>query len=391
MSEASPDRLLLPPDARLLHVGPHKTGTTALQSAFHHHRLALAAHGVHYAGQGQQPAEAAIAVTGGSPLRGEAHAGIDAWHRLVAELRAAGSRRVFLSSEFFANADAETAHRIARETGTTHLLVTLRPLWQITPSQWQQYVQNGNRAPFVRWLDKLLNQPPYDRPSPSFWRRHDHGALVERWAATVGPDRVTVVVVDDRDRPALMRAVEQMLGLSRGTLVPQEDRTNRSLTWPEAELVRRLNRRFVREGWSEESYAALVRRGVVRAMKAAAPYAGSSRITLPDWAHAPLEQVAHESVETIRSCGVRVVGDLSLLLSPVPDGEAGDGARIDPETVARAITGIVEASGDADPSGATRVADAPVYRIGSELLQRGTRRARIQVTEAVTGLRHRGG
>src|SRR5256885_691903 len=42
----APDDLTLAAGARLLHIGPHKTGTTAIQGAFYLARGRLAAHGV---------------------------------------------------------------------------------------------------------------------------------------------------------------------------------------------------------------------------------------------------------------------------------------------------------------------------------------------------------
>ena len=44
------DPLLLPEGCRLIHIGPHKTGTTALQWAMHVARDSLHEQGVHYAG-----------------------------------------------------------------------------------------------------------------------------------------------------------------------------------------------------------------------------------------------------------------------------------------------------------------------------------------------------
>ncbi|MEJ7756576.1 MAG: hypothetical protein WKF83_09890 [Nocardioidaceae bacterium] len=40
--EKAPMDLLLPKGTRLLHIGPHKTGTTSLQGAFHNNRDRLA-------------------------------------------------------------------------------------------------------------------------------------------------------------------------------------------------------------------------------------------------------------------------------------------------------------------------------------------------------------
>lgn len=43
--------LLLPPGTRLLHIGPHKTGTTALQVALSKARANLESQGVRYLGE----------------------------------------------------------------------------------------------------------------------------------------------------------------------------------------------------------------------------------------------------------------------------------------------------------------------------------------------------
>jgi hypothetical protein len=34
-----------------------------------------------------------------------------------------------------------------------------------------------------------LRKPPYDKPDPSFWLRHRHDRLVERWGRVAGPER----------------------------------------------------------------------------------------------------------------------------------------------------------------------------------------------------------
>lgn len=374
----------LPPETRLIHIGPHKTGTTALQSAFHANRLRLARQGVHFAGRGQQPAEAVIAVNGRAPMRGERQTGMRAWTNLVREIAGAGRRRVFLSSEFFADCDDAAIRRVVRDIDhpQTHVVVTLRPLSKITPSQWQQYVQNGLRATFEKWLDGLLNKPPYDQPSPSFWRRHRHADLIERWANVVGRDRVTVIVVDDSDATMLMRTVEQLLDLEAGTLVPEEDRTNRSLTWPEAELLRRLNQTHVKQSWPDETYAEIIRRGVVREIKSYPPHKDQPRISLPDWAQPALEQNARDSVAAIRAAGVRVIGDLSALAQPiVQDRTSGsENLLVHPEVAAHAVIGVIRASGEvADPQ-SPRVGQVPVLTLVSAIASRLGERVRVRAT-----------
>ena len=56
--------VLLEPGTRLVHIGPHKTGTTAIQGALHLARERLAAEGVVYPGRGRQPLWPILAVTG---------------------------------------------------------------------------------------------------------------------------------------------------------------------------------------------------------------------------------------------------------------------------------------------------------------------------------------
>src|SRR5699024_10347180 len=336
---------------------------------------------------------AVIEVNRGKPLRGESQAGQRAWDRLTSEIRAAGAQRVVVSSEFFANADDATIGRIVADIHhpQTHILVTLRPLWKITGSQWQQYVQNGLRVDLGNWLDRLLNRPPYDRPSPTFWRRHRHGELVRRWADVVGPDRVTVVAVDDADQAALLRVVERMLGLTTGTLQPQPDRSNRSLTWSEAELVRHLNRHYVRERWPDEWYANLIRRGVVHALKQHPPNPWASRITLPGSSREPLRRGASQGVQAIRDGDVPTVGDMQPLAAAPPERttDTDGGSRIAPATAAHALLGIVAGSGQVANRDVQRVTNLRATELGAALARRAVERARVLLARSRAPIRPR--
>ena len=211
--------------SRLLHIGPHKTGTTAVQGALHLARERLAAEGVVYPGRGRQPLWPILAVTGQPALLGGPRPKISHWDNLVRDVRAAGAQRVVLSSEFFAEADDAAARRVVADLGgaRVHVVVTLRCLTRILPSQWQQYLQNGFHFGYLEWLDGILSDPPRS-PTPGFWRRHRHDALVARWAAVAGQENLSVVVVDESDRLMLLRVFETMLGLPAGFLVPEERR-----------------------------------------------------------------------------------------------------------------------------------------------------------------------
>ena len=129
----APDDLTLAAGARLLHIGPHKTGTTAIQGAFHLARGQLAAHGVVYAGADRQPMRATLAVTGRRAMLGESRPDMAYWDKLVRDVREAGDQRIVISSEFFAGGDEAAAPGPAAPTGRpprSRSSVSWPPCWR---------------------------------------------------------------------------------------------------------------------------------------------------------------------------------------------------------------------------------------------------------------------
>jgi hypothetical protein len=376
--------VLLEPGTRLLHIGPHKTGTTAIQGALHLARERLAAEGVVYPGRGRQPLWPILAVTGQPALLGGPRPEISYWDNLVREIRAAGDQRVVLSSEFFAEADDATARRVIADLGgaRVHVVVTLRSLTRILPSQWQQYLQNGFHFRYLEWLEGILSDPPRT-PTPGFWRRHRHDALVTRWAAENGPENLTVIVLDESDRLMLLRVFESMLGLPGGFLVPEETAANRSLTAAETELVRLLNEEFSRRDWPHRNYARFMRYGAVEHMKTARqPSPHEPRIVTPAWAVARAGQISAEMAARIEALGVNIVGDLSSLGTLPGDGAdpAGDGGSaplmLPVEAAARATLGAFIAGGAAGQTAEEIVRDLDARSLVAVLAWRCRQRVR---------------
>lgn len=341
--------LLLPEGTRLVHIGPHKTGTSSVQAAFHEARAATDARGVHYAGRRRHSAVAVQAVAGrpGFFTDGEP-ASMSQWRGLVSDVRRAKRKRVVISSEFFADAPPDTVARIVNDLGgeRVHIVVTLRPLARIVPSQWQQYVQSGMRTSYEQWLDAMFNKPPGSL-TPSFWRRHRHDELIARWADVVGPDRVTVIIVDDRDHAMVLRVFERLTGLPEGILVAPDDRTNRSLTLPEIEAVRAFNVQFKAEGFSKPLMSKVMTFGAANYLKSREPAPGEARVETPQWAFDRIGEIAREMVESISALNVRVVGDLGSLAAVPASGIDGDqpASGIPPDVAASMAMGVLLSSG----------------------------------------------
>lgn len=335
----------LPVGTRLLHIGPQKTGTTTLQGAFHTNREALAKHGVHYAGKDRQARVAAAAVVLGHPMPGHPASSLRRWPKLIDEVRASSAERVVISAEMFANADDDTITEIVDAFGpATHVVLTLRPLVKILPSQWQQYVQDGLRASYDTWLDTMFNH--FDGSmTPRFWRRHRHDELAARWAAAVGPERVTVIALDEQDRTMNLRSFERLLALPEGILVPTSE-TNRSFSLPEIELIRELNHQYQAKQWPKDVYERMVRYGMAYYLREAELAGDEPKIVTPQWAAERADAIAAEIIAGLESSGVNVMGDL-VNLRPALTAAPADPPRVDSvdlATAARAVMGILDSS-----------------------------------------------
>jgi hypothetical protein len=373
------DDLQLRAGVRLLHIGPHKTGTTTVQGAFHLARERLAAEGIFYPGNGRQPLWPILAVTRQPALKGDPSPDIAYWHGLVRSIGAARGKRVVVSSEFLADADDAAVRRVVNDLGPrVHVAVTLRPLAKILPSQWQQYMQNGYCMPYLQWLEGILSDPPRT-PTPGFWRRHRHDELIARWAAAAGAENLTVIVVDESDRPMLLRTFRAMLGLPNGFLVPERGAENRSLTLAEAEVVRLLNEEFARRGWPGRSYARFMRYGAVERLKAREPAPGESRIVTPAWALKQAAGIGAAMAGNISSLGVRIVGDLSTL-GAAPQETACDIPAAVPvlpaDAAVQAILGALQAGGVAGLKSCEILRDVDARSMTRVLAQRGRQRIR---------------
>jgi len=308
----------------LLHIGPPKTGTTSIQAAFDRAREAVLKQGVRYAGRKRHSREAVLAATGSPSLVGaELASGRREWAAIVREVRAAGEERVLFSSERLAHADSDHIRAIVEQLDPqrVHVVTTLRPLSKILPAQWQQAVQSGLVEPFDAWLRATLE---ISRDNPrSFWQRHDHARLVERWGGVVGPDRVRVIVVDEVDRERLLRSFEGLLGLRYGTLRLHRDLSNRSLTYPEAEAIRAFNLTAGDE-LSGPVHRRIVELGASFRMRQREPEQGAASIVLPAWARPAVATVSDEIVQGLAASGVDVDGGLDRLR--VAANEHGDRA-----------------------------------------------------------------
>ena len=318
---APDDDVLLPDRARLLHIGPQKTGSTALQAAISSRRQSLLDADVTALCVDRKDRLALFTAL-------MHHDSDDAryrddfarWARLV-DLAAAASGRVLLSHESLGKADSPGARRMVQTFGDdqVHVLAVARRLDRLLPSQWQQRVKAGaTTLSYGQWLEVVLGDHPDDDVWRNVWVPHDIAALVERWSDAAAPERFTLLVADESDRRLLSRVVEQMLGLSDGLLAPDEShKSNASLSFDRLELLRAFNDRVTGGGEGQAASDKRWLREARRAIKLVEPVPGERPVPpLPAWARDRVRELSDARVELVRSLPVRVVGDPEDLRSP---------------------------------------------------------------------------
>jgi hypothetical protein len=339
-----PESLLLPKDACLLHVGPYKTGSSAIQFALHRAREQMREHGVVYPGTSNRAKWPGWSIMGAP--RGWTSDDKTGWDEFLREVHDAGDSRVCVSTEDFARANPKQIARIVDSLGSSrvHVVAAARRLDKLLASGWQQRAQSFGTASYEEFLHAVLEGPTDHKLYRSFWASHDVAKMIARWTGVVGIDRFTLIVNREGDRELLPRTFEQLLGLPDGTL-ELDAMSNPSLSVNVTELLIAINRAFADAGWPDDMYHSLVRRGIVPAVKYAARSDADRPISpLPRWAAERVAELSDARVKDVMASGVRVVGNLDDLRTEV--SEDAPASVVEPETIAlatavEAVRGLV--------------------------------------------------
>ncbi len=302
----------------LLHIGVHKTGTTAIQGALSQARPALVEQGVQYPGKLPSAFRAAMSIV--HPAEHDTDDAVaiprERWQRLCAQVAKSGADRVVVSSEVFCEASDEVAAQVLTELSArpTKILIGVRPLWQLLASSWQQYVKSGLTTPYNDWLLAVLRGEG-ESNTPTFWVRNDLPALVERWARRVGTENIGVYLVETNDRTAAFRLWESMLQLSSNTLTENPDHpSNPSLTAEQTEVIRRVNLALAHH-IDYRTYRREVRRGAVLELMA---HPTGHPVHTPTWALELAHQRSVADLAFLAATHVNSLNELSGLAAPPP-------------------------------------------------------------------------
>ncbi|WP_329648876.1 hypothetical protein [Nocardioides sp.] len=310
---------LLAERAVLVHIGPYKTGTTAIQTSLHEHRPDLLEHGVTYPGRYHRQMRPSWALLGRSRV-GEARVPAHEWDAMAEEVRRAAGR-VVISSEDFASARPAQVRRLVDELGAdrVHVLVVARRLDKLLPSAWQERVKSVNETrTYDAWLREVLGPERDGRAARTFWHNHGLSSLIGRWTSALPADRVIVLVNDEADRRLQAATFEALLGLPEGTLTPGPH-ANTSLSMERIELCRQVNVAAQARGWVGSRALNRPRRALLAGLRSAPLATFESLIPpLPAWTGPRLVELSDERARSVAESGARVLGDPGLLRYDAP-------------------------------------------------------------------------
>lgn len=218
----------------LIHVGPHKTGSTYLQGAFRALRPELLKRGIAYPEFGQGPDKLNHAVLA-QRLRADDYAGIG---EEFVSLMGSGHETVLISSEDLADVGSAGIAYLKSLLGTQHARVVFycRRWSELLPSGWQEMVKHGETGTFPEFLSRHMVN--------SFGSHvMNYGQTVGRYAEHFGLPNISLVSysnIVDSGHDLLTNFCRNFLAWADPP-VPPQGRVNASLDPVEVEVVRALN------------------------------------------------------------------------------------------------------------------------------------------------------
>lgn len=338
----------------LLHVGTPKTGTSYLQDVLFQNRARLLQQGVNY------PADRFdahfLAALDLMRLRwgGLEREAVGAWDRLAQQVRDHDGTSI-VSHEILATASRQQVERALASLGhdpvggtggggaEVHLIVSVRDLVRQIPAEWQENVKHRATFRYARFLQLIRDPERSHRVGAWFWGVQEIPDILDRWGASLPPERIHIVTVPAPGGPKelLWQRFSRAFGLDELDLEPTTERSNPSLGVPESALVRRINRAAARD-LPPVHYRPLVRE--LLAHQTLSKRTDSPRLSLPPDHYPWVSALTEDWIAELTERGYDVVGDLADLRGAEPaEGKWADPDKPSEAQVSRAALEAIRA------------------------------------------------
>lgn len=295
----------------VVHVGPPKSATTAVQTVLWEHRDDLAGAGVLLPGRGPFEHNLVATALREGPAARRAHAVLTR----VARRAARWPGTVVLSCEWFAYGDATLVDRLrdAFPAPVLDVVVTARDLEAVAPAAWQERLKLGHSVPLDDFVDEL------DLPGRWSWETLDPSLVLERWARPGVRRHVVTVPGSGSPSSTLWGRFARACGIDPALCSPDSAVANESLAVGPARLLELWGPRLRAAvdadtaAWTEQ-YRWL-RRLVSHQLLVPRP---GDRIALSAAQSAAVRERSRTTRDRIGASGVVVHGDLADLTPALP-------------------------------------------------------------------------
>jgi hypothetical protein len=222
-----------------------------------------------------------------------------------------------ITSERFSRFDINAVTRTKKLLGAnTRVAISMRSFESYFPSMWQQTIKRGATISLNDWLRAYFEGIPH--PGMRVFHEDDGFNLVTRWAEVFGPQNLSIVVTSKKQPELIGEAFGKFLSLP---LADNENNNNssviknRSLSNLEIDVLRKINESFHAKKFNQSLYDEVVLNST-RALQNARSIGPSESVPRsPEWAQAPIAELADMYVETISGLGIQVIGEIAELTS----------------------------------------------------------------------------
>lgn len=296
----------------VIHIGPHKTGTTSLQRLLYDNRNALRRVSVDYIGSRLNHHLEALSLMRREGLDGSVPAA-QHWRKLVRAVEESTAEVKIISSEHLSYAGPSDIHRIVDAFSAFHVrvLVTARPLERVVPSLWSHFAQTRAFPELRPWIESLFERHGDDN---SVWASQRYDYLAERWSVVDAACEPTILV-PTWNLGEFAKNIEAACWIPRGTLRPGTTFENPRLTQSEVEFSRVFETAIRNAGYPNGVYVGRRRVSPSRVMKTQGSHAKPESSTPLDADQVQmLREVDREVDSRLESMSLRWVGDRRELI-----------------------------------------------------------------------------
>lgn len=161
----------------VLHIGTHKTGTSAIQAILTRHADKLLSRGIRYIEAGREGRIAHHPLAWA--FRGRYSTQMSVWEGARAEIEASTAPVNLISSEGFWYEEPQAVKDALGHPGEVRIVAYLRRQDAFMQSLYKQAVSGGRKTDFHTWLREMSH-------------RGDYLSVLAKWAEVFGDDAITV-------------------------------------------------------------------------------------------------------------------------------------------------------------------------------------------------------